>query len=87
MGKSRENAATGRKKNRGKPRKYGPGKAELCRHVGISMTVDLAERLRVAAKQMGVSRSAVVVAAVRAALAQSPDRLAAEVASSGRAGE
>ena len=66
---------------RGKPRKYGPGSAGLCRHVGISMPAGLAERLESAADQINVSRSAIVVAAVEQILSQSPDRLAAQIAS------
>ncbi len=72
---------------RGKPRKYGPGSAGLCRHVGVSMPSGLAERLEIAAAQAGTSRSAIVVAAGESILSQSPDRMAAQIASGGRAGE
>ena len=75
MGKRKENAASDPKKNSGKPRKYGPGKAGLCRHIGISMPAGLCDRLATAAKQVDTSRSAIVVAAVEAILSQSPDRL------------
>lgn len=73
--KPNENAVSSLEKNRGKPRKYGPGNAGLCRHVGISMPAGLADRLADAAKQADISRSAIVVAGLREILSQSPDRL------------
>ena len=75
MGKRKENAVSGPKKNSGKPRKYGPGKAGLCRHVGVSMPAGLYDRRAIAAQQTKQSRSAIVVAAVESILSQSPDRL------------
>lgn len=73
--KPKENAVSSPKTKRGKPRKYGPGTDGLCRHVGISMPAGLIDRLDVAADQTGQSRSAIVVAGLRAILAQTPDRL------------
>lgn len=64
---------------RGKPRKYGPGDAGLCRHLGVSMPAALIERLEIAAKQIDASRSSIVVAAVERFLSQPIDRLATAV--------
>jgi hypothetical protein len=75
----------GRRTGAGRPEAY-PGEGRAVRR-SFSAPESLAHRLRAAAQQIGATESAVVVAAVRAALAQSPDRLAAEVASSGRASE
>ena len=73
--KPKENAVSSQKKNRGKPRKYGPGTDGLCRHVGISMPAGLIDRLAAAAEQTGHSQLAIVVAGLRSILSQSPDRL------------
>lgn len=75
----------GRRTGAGRPEAY-PGEGRAVRR-SFSAPESLAHRLRAAAQQIGATESAVVVAAVRAALAQSPDRLAAEVASSGRAAD
>ena len=78
--KPKENTASSQKKNRGKPRKYGPGTDGLCRHVGISMPAGLIDQLAAAAEQTGHSQSAIVVAGLRSILSQTPDRLRDAVA-------
>lgn len=62
----------------GKPRKYGPADGQICRPLSVSMPAGLIDRLEFVADQIGVGRSAIVVAAVESALSQSPDRLAAQ---------
>ena len=63
-----------KKPGAGRPESY-PGEGLAVRR-SYSAPVQLANRLRVAAEQVGVTESAIVVAGLRSILSQSTDRLA-----------
>ncbi len=65
------------KETRGRPAAY-PGEGRAVR-LSFSAPESLAKRLGVAADQLGLTQSAVVVAGLRSILSQTPDRLAAQV--------
>jgi hypothetical protein len=71
-------------KRKGKPRLYGEKDGQICRPITVSMPVELIDRLRSAADQIGVNPSIVTTAAVRAILSQSTDRLQDAVAARGK---
>jgi metal-responsive CopG/Arc/MetJ family transcriptional regulator len=70
--KTKENAV---KRGRGQPLKYD----KPCVQVSVSMPPALEKRLSDVADQTGQSRSAIVVAGLRAILSQSPDRLREQI--------
>jgi len=72
---------------RGKPRLYGSGAGQLCVPLSVSVPFEVADRLRTAADQIGVSPSVIAAAGLRSILTQSQDRLAAQIASGARASE
>jgi metal-responsive CopG/Arc/MetJ family transcriptional regulator len=63
------------KRGRGQPLKYG----QACVQVSVSMPPELEKRLDCASEQTGQSRSAIVVAGLRAILSQTPDRLREQI--------
>ena len=75
MRKPKENAVSAAKNKGGKPRKYGPSDGQICRPLSVSVPAELIDRLELAADQVGIGRSAIVVAGLRSILSQSPDRL------------
>jgi len=75
MAKRKEKPASTSRNKGGKPRKYGPADGQLCRPLSVSVPAGLIDRLEIAADQIGVGRSTIVVAAVEAILSLSPDRL------------
>ena len=80
MAKRKEKPAVESRNKCGKPRKYGPSDGQICRPLSVSVPAELIDRLESAADQVGIGRSAIVVAGLRSILAQSPDRLRDAVA-------
>jgi len=78
MAKPKKKPVSTSRNKGGKPRKYGPSDGQLCRPLSVSVPAELISRLESAADQVGIGRSAIVVAGLRQILAQSPDRLAAD---------
>ena len=76
--KSAENGKRGGKRDGAGRKQSHPGGPAV--RVSVSMPAMVSARLDHAAQQIGVGRSAIVVAAVESILAQSPDRLRDAVA-------
>jgi hypothetical protein len=79
MAKTKEKPATNSRNKGGKPRKYGPSDGQICRPLSVSVPAELIDRLELAANQVGIGRSAIVVAGLRQILAQTPDRLMEQI--------
>jgi hypothetical protein len=79
MAKTKEKPATNSRNKGGKPRKYGPSDGQICRPLSVSVPAELIDRLELAANQVGIGRSAIVVAGLRAILSQTPDRLKEQI--------